>query len=202
MTDQTDSDTVPVASAGENGHGTADPLTRIAARPLLLNDDAPAGASTGEEGISTETDPATAGAVYRLWGWPVSVRGDQIWLALDGGAVALVIPALVAADVATILSQRRCPPLVLAHPYGPPTAGCAGRGAVSGVTGLACRSAPGHRRHAAATHRHHAGTGHLGPLTAARRIGAMPGIDVRTALRTALSDPPPRAGATVVGDRR
>lgn len=140
MTDQTDTDTarvahlVPLPAGGQTraasalcgallnpeevervspGHGmpcSQCSLTHIAARPLPPPDDAPAGALAGEERISAETDPVAAGAVYRLWGWPVSLRGDQIWLALDRDAVALVIPILMAAAVAAILSQRRCPP--------------------------------------------------------------------------------------------
>lgn len=62
--------------------------------------------------------PAAA-ASYQRWGWPVTLRRDQIWLALDHDVVALVVPALLAVDVAAILSTRRCPPLVLAHPYAP-----------------------------------------------------------------------------------
>ncbi|MGH3883986.1 MAG: hypothetical protein ACRDRY_10030 [Pseudonocardiaceae bacterium] len=62
--------------------------------------------------------PAAA-ASYQGWGWPVTLRRDQIWLALDHDVVALVVPALLAVDVAAILSTRRCSPLVLAHPYAP-----------------------------------------------------------------------------------
>ncbi|MGH3918244.1 MAG: hypothetical protein ACRDSG_04250 [Pseudonocardiaceae bacterium] len=71
------------------------------------------------EEISVEAGPLAAAASYQGWGWPVTLRRDQIWLALDHDVVALVVPALLAVDVAAILSTRRCPPLVLAHPYAP-----------------------------------------------------------------------------------
>jgi hypothetical protein len=53
---------------------------------------------------------------YLSWGWPVTLRRDQIWLSLDERAVALIIPTALATDVVTILATRRCPAPVLAHP--------------------------------------------------------------------------------------
>ncbi|MGH3797309.1 MAG: hypothetical protein ACRDSP_20740 [Pseudonocardiaceae bacterium] len=60
-------------------------------------------------------------AAYRRLGWPVAVRGDQVSLNLDVDvdAVAVVIPAVLATEVADILTRRRCPPPVLAHPAMP-----------------------------------------------------------------------------------
>ncbi|MGH3913397.1 MAG: hypothetical protein ACRDTC_08305 [Pseudonocardiaceae bacterium] len=60
-----------------------------------------------------------AAAGYRLWGWPVALRRDQILLDLDGDTVALIIPVLLAAEVVVILAQRCCPMPVLAHPCAP-----------------------------------------------------------------------------------
>ncbi len=60
--------------------------------------------------------PLAAAVGYRVWGWPVSLCGDQVWLNLEPDAVALVIPVLLAEQVTVILSQRRCVPLVLLHP--------------------------------------------------------------------------------------
>ncbi|MGH3796066.1 MAG: hypothetical protein ACRDSP_14375 [Pseudonocardiaceae bacterium] len=46
-------------------------------------------------------------------GWPITQRGDQISLNLDvdSGAVALVIPPIMSAEVADILVRQRCPPM-------------------------------------------------------------------------------------------
>jgi hypothetical protein len=64
--------------------------------------------------------PARAAAVlaYRGLGWPVRVHDEQVTLNLDldVDAVAVVIPAGLAARVTEILTGRRCPPAVLAHP--------------------------------------------------------------------------------------
>ncbi len=59
-----------------------------------------------------------AALAYRELGWPVTLRGEQVSLNLDLDldAVALVIPAVLAAQVAEILTGRHCPPPVLAHP--------------------------------------------------------------------------------------
>ncbi|MGH3718254.1 MAG: hypothetical protein ACRDRI_05300 [Pseudonocardiaceae bacterium] len=71
------------------------------------------------EGISGETDPLVAAVCYLAWGWPVTLRGPQVWLTLQPDTVALAIPVLLAARVTGILTQRRCPPLALTHPDTP-----------------------------------------------------------------------------------
>ncbi|MGH3869425.1 MAG: hypothetical protein ACRDQ4_25630 [Pseudonocardiaceae bacterium] len=71
------------------------------------------------EGISGETDPLVAAVRYRAWGWPVTLRGHQLWLTPRPGTVALAIPVPLAAWVTGILTQRRCPPLALIHPGTP-----------------------------------------------------------------------------------
>ncbi|MGH3889062.1 MAG: hypothetical protein ACRDSZ_21325 [Pseudonocardiaceae bacterium] len=60
-----------------------------------------------------------AAVTYREWGWPVTRRGHQVWLTLEPNLVALIMPVGLSARVGTILRQRRCPPLVLAHPDTP-----------------------------------------------------------------------------------
>ncbi len=60
-----------------------------------------------------------AAVCYRMWGWPVTLRGDQVWLNLQPDTVALIIPLPLAEQVTTILRQRHSPPLVLIHPDTP-----------------------------------------------------------------------------------
>lgn len=57
-----------------------------------------------------------AAADYHRWGWPVTVRRDQVWLNLAPNTVALIIPALLATEVTAILTAWRCQPAVLTHP--------------------------------------------------------------------------------------
>lgn len=71
------------------------------------------------EVISSDTRPLAAAVGYRVWGWPVVLRGDQVWLNLEPDTVALSIPIPLAERVIAILNQRRCPPLVLVSPDTP-----------------------------------------------------------------------------------
>ncbi|MGH3828745.1 MAG: hypothetical protein ACRDQX_16480, partial [Pseudonocardiaceae bacterium] len=71
------------------------------------------------EGISGETDPLVAVVRYRAWGWPVALRGHQVWLTPRPGTVALAIPVPLAARVTGVLTRRRCDPLALIHPAAP-----------------------------------------------------------------------------------
>ncbi|MGH3905471.1 MAG: hypothetical protein ACRDTE_14975 [Pseudonocardiaceae bacterium] len=75
----------------------------------------PASDIAGEASTSARVAAALA---YRELGWPVTLRGEQVSLNLDLDldAVALVIPVVLAAQVAEILTRRHCPPPVLAHP--------------------------------------------------------------------------------------
>ncbi|MGH3571821.1 MAG: hypothetical protein ACRDUW_08335, partial [Pseudonocardiaceae bacterium] len=68
---------------------------------------------------SSDAGPLAAAVAYRVWGWPVTLRGDQVWLSLEPDTVALVVPVLLAEQVTAILNQRRCPPLVRVHPDTP-----------------------------------------------------------------------------------
>jgi hypothetical protein len=58
-------------------------------------------------------------ADYLAWGWSVILRRDQIWLRLQHDLIAIMIPALLAAQVTKVLTARRRSSAVLAHPYAP-----------------------------------------------------------------------------------
>ncbi|MGH3768023.1 MAG: hypothetical protein ACRDTX_23225 [Pseudonocardiaceae bacterium] len=58
-------------------------------------------------------------ADYHQWGWPVAVRRNRMRLRLGPATVALVIPAVLAAEVTEILTARRCQPAMLIHPRAP-----------------------------------------------------------------------------------
>ncbi|HEY6423748.1 MAG TPA: hypothetical protein VIY28_10975 [Pseudonocardiaceae bacterium] len=63
---------------------------------------------------------AAAGVAYQLWGWPVTLHHrDQVRLSLCRDVSALAIPVALCAEVTQILTDRRCAPAVLAHPYIP-----------------------------------------------------------------------------------
>lgn len=70
-----------------------------------------------EDGRSTSWLAALAD--YRLWGWPITVRRDQIGLRVGDDPLAVMMPESLAAEVITILTVRCYPPPVLAHPYAP-----------------------------------------------------------------------------------
>lgn len=76
-----------------------------------LNAAAPAPGSAG--------GPLAAEAIYRGWGWPVILRREQVWLALESEAVALLIPVALATEVPAVLTDRYCPFAMLTHPYAP-----------------------------------------------------------------------------------
>ncbi|MGH4021462.1 MAG: hypothetical protein ACRDT0_19975 [Pseudonocardiaceae bacterium] len=65
------------------------------------------------------SEPGAAAGCYRAWGWPVTTRRDQVLLALDHDAVALLIPIDLATQVQPLLATRQCPAPVLAHPDAP-----------------------------------------------------------------------------------
>jgi hypothetical protein len=137
--------------------------------------------------------PAAAAATYREWGWPVLLRRDQLWLALGTESAALMIPAALATRVAAILTDRRCPPAMLTHPYAPEH-----QVLVAGEPyGVPLPWPPGV---------HPVATSLLlpptmtprGPLTWTRAplpnaLALCREIDVLAALRTALDEPPPSA---------
>lgn len=80
--------------------------------------DSPASPDVADPGTSA----VAATQVYRSWGWPVTVQGEQVCLDLDSepgrgvDAVAVALPAGLADQVAEVLAGRRCAPAMLAHP--------------------------------------------------------------------------------------
>lgn len=141
-------------------------------------------------GTRVDPDPLAATAGYRAWGWPVTLRRDQIRLDLDGDTGALIIPVLLATEVAAILATRRCPVPVLAHPYAPEHRILL----VAERFGVTLPWPPGVRQ-VTGTLLLPPTLTHRGPITWIH----LPGpdavqlcreIDVLAALRTALNDPP------------
>lgn len=72
-------------------------------------------APAGPAPIHRRTTPAE----YRELGWPVLTQGDQVLLTLGQDVLALMMPAGLAEEVATILDTQQRPAPVLAHPYAP-----------------------------------------------------------------------------------
>ncbi|MGH3901392.1 MAG: hypothetical protein ACRDTA_24695 [Pseudonocardiaceae bacterium] len=62
---------------------------------------------------------AAGGVTFQEWGWPVTCHRDQVRLNLHHDVSALTIPIPLCTTVIEILTQRRCAPPVLAHPYTP-----------------------------------------------------------------------------------
>ncbi|MGH3905699.1 MAG: hypothetical protein ACRDTE_16170 [Pseudonocardiaceae bacterium] len=56
---------------------------------------------------------------YAALGWPVTVRGDQVLLTLDGDVTAISLPATLADQTMQILIARARPAPVLTHPDAP-----------------------------------------------------------------------------------
>ncbi len=56
---------------------------------------------------------------YAALGWPVTVRGDQVMLTLDGDVTALILPVSLAEHVAHIVTAQARPAPVLIHPDAP-----------------------------------------------------------------------------------
>ncbi|MGH3711742.1 MAG: hypothetical protein ACRDRU_14535 [Pseudonocardiaceae bacterium] len=107
-------DLVEMVSPGQGMPCTPCMINYLGARIPLP----PAMAPLSEE-ISGETDPLVAAVCYQAWGWPVTLRGRQVWLTVRPDTIALMIPVLLAARVTGILTQRHCPPLALIHPETP-----------------------------------------------------------------------------------
>ncbi|MGH3981884.1 MAG: hypothetical protein ACRDST_04110, partial [Pseudonocardiaceae bacterium] len=100
------------------GHGAPCNLcmvNHLSASPCPASADTPAMAPSADDARS-DIGPLAAAVCYRVWGWPVTLRGKQVWLNLEPDTVALIIPALLATQVTEILNQRRCPPLASAAP--------------------------------------------------------------------------------------
>ncbi len=79
------------------------------------------GTGPAEEPGSPADGPGegAGGACDQQWGWSVITNRDQVRLSLDRDVSALAIPIALCTEVTRILTQRRCAPPVLAHPYTP-----------------------------------------------------------------------------------
>lgn len=81
--------------------------------------ESPLPVSSPEDPSSPGVRPGVAVLGYQAWGWPVTLRGEQVWLSLGGEVVALLMPVLLAATVTATLVRRHCPPALLAQPGTP-----------------------------------------------------------------------------------
>lgn len=106
-----DADQIETVAPGEGAPCTLCLVIHISDSPTPL--------PTASPPDDPEPGPRAAATEYRSWGWPVTVRRDQIWLSLDAHAVALIIPTALATDVTAILATRHCLAPVLAHPHAP-----------------------------------------------------------------------------------
>jgi hypothetical protein len=73
----------------------------------------------GSPGSADAAGLAAGGARYQEWGWPVTRHRDQVRLNLHRDVSAQAIPVPLCTEITEILTQRRCTPAVLAHPYTP-----------------------------------------------------------------------------------
>ncbi len=173
------------------GEGMPCTLCAVSQVSVLPPTDTPLDTATPVPGL--DAGPSEAAAVYDGWGWPVTLRRDQVWLALGSEAVALMVPAVSANRVAAMLIARRCLPAMLTHPYAP-----------EHRTLLAGEPYPVMLPWPPGVHR--VVTSLLlpptmtprGPLTWARAphptaLALCREIDVLAALRTVLDEPPPAA---------
>lgn len=174
------------------GHGMPCSLcviSQVSAGPPPSPADIPATAPPADA-ISSDSGPLAAALYYRVWGWPVTLRGDQVWLSLDRDTVAVIIPMPLAGQVTAVLSQRRCPPPALVHPDTPDH-----RVVLAGQPyGVTLPWPPGVHRADGAVPLPPTMTAR-GPITwvhppEADALRLCREVDVFAALRTALCDPP------------
>lgn len=98
------------------GHGT--PCARCLVSQVAASP-APPTVKPCSHAAHPDTRHQDATADYHRWEWPVTMRGDQVWLRLAPNTVALIIPTPLAAEMTEILTTRRCQPAVLTHPNAP-----------------------------------------------------------------------------------
>jgi hypothetical protein len=67
----------------------------------------------------TPTHRRTSPEGYAALGWPVTVRGDQVLLTLNGDVTALILPVSLAEQVVHVLIAQARPAPVLTHPDAP-----------------------------------------------------------------------------------
>lgn len=173
------------------GEGMPCTLCAVSQVSVLPPADNPSDAATTAPGL--DAGPSEAAAVYDGWGWPVTLRGDQVWLALGPDAVALMVPTVLANRVAAVLTARHCLPAMLTHPYAPEH-----RVLLAGEPyPVTLPWPPGVHRVATSLLLPPTMTPR-GPLTWARSLhpdalALCREIDVLAALRTVLDEPPPTA---------
>lgn len=90
-------------------------LSHASAGPSPVPTDTPATAAPADD-VCGDLRPLRAAVGYRVWGWPVTLHGEQVWLTLEPEAAALLIPVPLATQVCRILRQRHCPQLLPSHP--------------------------------------------------------------------------------------
>ncbi|MPZ65720.1 MAG: hypothetical protein GEU83_09475 [Pseudonocardiaceae bacterium] len=82
-----------------------------------------AGQSERRATRSARADDAEAlsivAATYLEWGWPVTVSGNRVLLAVGAEVIAIALPTGLTAAVVAILDDRRCPAPVLTDPRAP-----------------------------------------------------------------------------------
>ncbi|HET9118301.1 MAG TPA: hypothetical protein VFN75_09570 [Pseudonocardiaceae bacterium] len=86
---------------------------------LIAASPAPPTPGPSSHAAHPDTGHQDTAADYHRWGWPVTVRRDQVRLCLAPTTVALIIPTLLAAEVTEVLTARHCQPAVLTHPHAP-----------------------------------------------------------------------------------
>ncbi|MGH3798276.1 MAG: hypothetical protein ACRDSP_25795 [Pseudonocardiaceae bacterium] len=173
------------------GEGMPYTLCAVSQISTLPPGDAPPDPATPVAGL--DAGPSEAEVVYRGWGWPVTLRRDQVWLALGAEVVALMMPMALAARVAVVLTARRCPPAMLTHPYAPEQ-----RVLLAGEPFPVALPWPPGAHRVATSLLLPPTTTPRGPLTWTRpphpdALALCREIDVLAALRTVLDEPPPTA---------
>ncbi len=104
---------IEVVGPGEGMPCTVCVVTHVTGTALA--GEPPAGSPDGVDA----TGLAAGGACYQEWDWPVILHRDQVRLSLSLEVSALAIPVALGIEVTQILTQRRCAPAVLTHPYAP-----------------------------------------------------------------------------------
>ncbi|HET9255815.1 MAG TPA: hypothetical protein VFO16_11505 [Pseudonocardiaceae bacterium] len=104
---------------GENEPGSDHPAVRLTVlsyyQPESIWENADTIITTGSELDGIESAYQT----YQEWGWPVSLRGDQVRLETQADMVGLIIPTLLATELTTTLAAQRSSPPVVVHPAAP-----------------------------------------------------------------------------------
>ncbi|MCA1702856.1 MAG: hypothetical protein LC808_06125 [Actinobacteria bacterium] len=108
-------DLVEMVTPGHGAPCTLCLVNHVSADPPLAD----TSASIPPADAHSDVRPLQAAVGYRAWDWPVTLRGEHVWLTLEPDTAALMIPVPLVTQMSTILRQRHCPPLVLSHPEVP-----------------------------------------------------------------------------------